>query len=128
MAAVPGLDRIAAVAMSRLTGDAILQVKGRRTSRLHTTLARTITVDGKRYVVAIRGETNWARNLRTAGQAVLRERGESQRVAAVEVHGEERRAVIEAFVGSSEYAPTRRIFTEVLPNPDQHPVFRIERH
>jgi hypothetical protein len=43
------------------------------------------------------------------------------------VHGDERRAVVEAFVGSSKYAPTRRIMTDVLPDPDQHPVFRIER-
>jgi deazaflavin-dependent oxidoreductase (nitroreductase family) len=126
MAAVPGLDRIAALAMSRLTGDAVLQVRGRRTSRLRTTLARTINVDGKRYVVAIRGETNWARNLRAAGQALLRVGGKSQPVTAVEVHDDERAAVIAAFVASSKYAPTRRILTDLLPNPDEHPVFRIE--
>ena len=84
-------------------------------------------VGGKRYLVAIRGETQWARNLRASGMAVLRKRGESTRISTVEVHGDERRAVVEGFVRSSKYAPTRRIMTDVLPDPDQHPVFRIER-
>jgi hypothetical protein len=84
-------------------------------------------VDGSRYLVAIRGETQWARNLRATREGVLRERGESMRISAAEVHGDERRAVVEAFVGSSKYAPTRRIITDVLPDPAQHPVFRIER-
>jgi hypothetical protein len=84
-------------------------------------------VGDKRYLVAIRGETQWARNLRASREAVLRERGESTRISAVEVRGDERRAVVEAFVRSSKYAPTRRIMTDVLPEPDQHPVFRIER-
>lgn len=122
---MPGADRIAACLASRLTGDALLQVRGRRSGRLRTTMARTITVAEKRYVVAIRGETQWARNLRAAGEGVLRESGESRRISAVEVDGEERRAVVEAFIHSSKYAPTRRIMTDLLPEPDQHPVFRI---
>lgn len=89
-------------------------------------LTRPIVLGGRRYLVAIRGEAQWARNLRATGEAVLRERGESRRISAVEVHGDERRAVVEAFVGSSKYAPTRRIMTQVLPDPDHHPVFGIE--
>jgi F420H(2)-dependent quinone reductase len=126
IAAVPGADRLAAGLASGITGDSVLQVTGRRTGRVRTTLARPITVGGRRYLVAIRGETQWARNLRASRTGILRERGESTLVSAVEVHGDERRAVVEAFVASSKYAPTRRIMTNVLPDPDQHPVFRIE--
>ncbi|HEY4864560.1 MAG TPA: nitroreductase/quinone reductase family protein [Candidatus Dormibacteraeota bacterium] len=64
----------------------MLQVRGRRSGRVRTTLARPIVVGGKRYLVAIRGETQWARNLRASGMAVLRERGESTRISTVEVH------------------------------------------
>lgn len=119
---IPG----AALFMSRLTGDSVLQVRGRNSGRVRTTLARTIAVDGKRYVVAIRGETEWARNLRVVGEAMLRERGQVARVRATEAVGDERRVVVEAFLASSTYAPTRRIMSEILPSPEQHPVFRIE--
>src|SRR5439155_1115752 len=73
MAAIPPAARL----MSRLTGDAVLQVRGRRSGQMRTTLARTITVGESRYLVAIRGETQWARNLRAVGQARLWEDGRS---------------------------------------------------
>lgn len=94
---------------SLLTGDAILQIRGRRSGRLRTTLARPIGVGGSRYIVAIRGETQWARNLRAVGEALLREKGVTVRVRAVEADGNERRAVVEAFLASSKFAATRRI-------------------
>ncbi|TMF85428.1 MAG: nitroreductase family deazaflavin-dependent oxidoreductase [Chloroflexi bacterium] len=122
MAAIPPAARL----MSRLTGDAVLQVRGRHSGQMRTTLARTITVGESRYLVAIRGETQWARNLRAVGQARLWEHGRTIQVRAIEAHGEEKRTVIEAFVASSKYAPTRRMMSETLPDPDQHPVFRIE--
>jgi F420H(2)-dependent quinone reductase len=126
IAAVPGADRITAWLMSHLTGDAVLRVRGRRSGRVRTTLGRPITVGEGRYLMAITGETQWARNLRSAGLAVLREKGKSRRINAVEVHGVERQAVFDAFLASSRYAPTQRILTEVLPDPGQHPVFKIQ--
>jgi deazaflavin-dependent oxidoreductase (nitroreductase family) len=120
--AAPG----AASLMSRLTGDAVLRVRGRRSGRVRTTLARPITVGGSRYLVAITGETQWARNLRAASEAMLRQKGDSRRITAMEVHGTERQAVFDAFLASSRIAATRRILTEVLPDSGQHPVFKIQ--
>jgi deazaflavin-dependent oxidoreductase (nitroreductase family) len=96
IAAIPLADRGMARLMSMLTGDSVLHVRGRKSGRLRTTLAKTITVHDGRYVVAIRGETQWARNLRAAGEALLREKGATIPIRAVEVVGDERRAVIEA--------------------------------
>lgn len=126
IAAIPGADLVVARLMAALTGDSVLHIRGRRSGRLRTTLARPIAVGGARYVVAIRGETQWARNLRAAGEALLRERGQVTLVRATEVKGDERRAVVAAFLASSNYAPTRRIMSEILPMAEQHPVFRIE--
>lgn len=126
IARIPGADLAIARLMSRMTGDAILQVRGRRSGRIRTTLARTLAVGGSRYIVAIRGETQWARNLRATGDALLREKGKVTRVRATEAQGDERRAVVEAFLASTNYATTRRIMSEALPRPEQHPVFRIE--
>ncbi len=125
IAAVPGADRVVAALMAWVTGDAVLIVQGRRSGRPRATNARPIKVGGHRYLVAIRGETNWARNLRARGEAVLVEKGRAERVSAVEAEGEERRAVVEAFFATSRYSATRRILSEVLPDPADHPVFRL---
>src|SRR5438093_12668343 len=65
------------------------------------------------YLVAIRGEPQCARSLRAVGEARLWEHGRTIQIRAVEAHGDEKRTVIEAFVASSRYAPTRR-----KPHPD----------
>ena len=126
VAAIPGADQVAARLMSLVTGDAMLQVRGRRSGRLRTTLARTVTVGGSRYIVAIRGETQWSRNLRVASEALLRDKGRTTRIRATEVQGEERQLVVKTFLDSSRYGPTRKIMAELLPNAEQHPVFRID--
>ncbi|HEX2647814.1 MAG TPA: hypothetical protein VHO95_11355, partial [Candidatus Dormibacteraeota bacterium] len=78
------------------------------------------------YIVAIRGQTQWARNLRAAGEAIVFDKGVTSRMRATEAQSKERQAAVRAFLASSSYAPTRRIMTEVLPEADQHPVFRLE--
>lgn len=125
IAAIPGADEVAARVMSAVTGDSVLQIRGRRTGRLRSTLARTLILDDKVYVVAIRGNTHSARNLRVAGEALVRDKSGSRHVRAVEAVGEEQRRVVEAFLTTSKYGPTRRIMSEVLPASTQHPVFRL---
>lgn len=119
---IPLLARL----MSAATGDVVLKISGRQSGTTRTTMARPLTFGGKRYLVAIRGETQWARNLRAAGQAVVEEKGRPSQIRATEVFGDERKAVVEAFLASTKYPETRRILSEVLPHPTQHPVFRIE--
>ena len=126
IAAIPGADLVVARMLAPLTKDSVLQIRGRRSGRMRTTLARPITVEGERYILAIRGETQWARNLRAAGEALLNERGHVTLIRATEAQGDERRTVVAAFLASSNYAPTRRIMSEILPMAEQHPVFRIE--
>jgi F420H(2)-dependent quinone reductase len=126
VARMPWLELAGARLASRVIGDPVLEVNGRRTGRMHATLARPLMIGSERYLVGIRGDTHWARNLRAAGQATLRWRGVAERVAAVEATGTERDEVVRAYLATSNYTPTRRIMTEVLPKPEQHPVFRIE--
>lgn len=125
VANIQWLELASARLAARFIGDAMLQVRGRRTGRTHATLARPIAVAGQRYLVAIRGETNWARNLRTASRATLHWQGRIEEIAGVEVIGPERAEVVSEFLATSKFAATRRIMTEVLPEPEQHPVFRI---
>jgi hypothetical protein len=49
----------------------LLQVSGRRTGRLYSTPVNTLDYEGRRFLVAPRGETQWVRNARSARQIWL---------------------------------------------------------
>lgn len=53
-------------------GSRVLAVKGRSSGRWRTTPVNLLTVDGKRYLVAPRGQAQWVRNIRVAGGGELR--------------------------------------------------------
>ena len=50
-------------------GSRVLEVRGRTSGEVRTTVVNLLTVDGVRYLVAPRGETQWVRNLRADGGA-----------------------------------------------------------
>lgn len=49
-----------------IAGSTALRVRGRRTGQPRSVVVNMMTVDGRRYVVAPRGETEWVRNARAA--------------------------------------------------------------
>lgn len=53
-------------------GSRVLEVRGRRTGAWRTTPVNVLTVDGRRFLVAPRGTTEWVRNVRVAGECRLR--------------------------------------------------------
>jgi deazaflavin-dependent oxidoreductase (nitroreductase family) len=53
-------------------GSRVLAVKGRTSGEWRTTPVNLLEVDGRRYLVSPRGETQWVRNLRVAGGGELR--------------------------------------------------------
>ncbi|MEJ8278355.1 nitroreductase family deazaflavin-dependent oxidoreductase [Pseudonocardia spirodelae] len=68
-----------------LAGSAVLGVRGRRSGEVRTTPVNPLHLDGARYLVAARGETQWVRNLRVAGEAELTVGRRTERVTATEV-------------------------------------------
>jgi deazaflavin-dependent oxidoreductase (nitroreductase family) len=50
-----------------IKGSRVLHVQGRRSGDWHTVPVNPLTVDGRQYLVAPRGETQWVRNMRVAG-------------------------------------------------------------
>ncbi|MEJ2867835.1 nitroreductase/quinone reductase family protein [Actinomycetospora sp. OC33-EN08] len=54
-----------------LAGSAVLGVRGRTSGELRTTPVNPLPLDGERYLVAARGQTQWVRNIRVAGDAEL---------------------------------------------------------
>jgi len=53
-------------------GSRVLAVKGRSSGEWRTTPVNLLSYEGRRYLVAPRGETQWVRNLRVAGTGELR--------------------------------------------------------
>jgi len=56
----------------------LLQVRGRKTGRIHSAPVNMMDVNGKRFLVAPRGRTQWVRNAEAAGEITLK-RGGSRR-------------------------------------------------
>lgn len=53
-------------------GSRILDVRGRKSGEWRSVPVNLLTVEGSDYLVAPRGETQWVRNLRVAGEGKLR--------------------------------------------------------
>lgn len=108
-----------------LGGKTVLLVRGRKTGKLFKVpMDPPFGWNGSRYLVSPRGETHWARNLRAAGVADLRTRGGLEHVRVVELQGAERDAVVKTY--ASTITCNCRRSMELLPDPADHPVFRID--
>ena len=53
-------------------GSRVLYVRGRTSGQWRSNPVNVLTLDGRRYLVAPRGRTQWVRNLRAAGSGELR--------------------------------------------------------
>ena len=50
----------------------LLQVRGRTTGRTYSTPVNVLELDGRRWLVAGRGRTQWVRNVEASGEVVLK--------------------------------------------------------
>lgn len=84
----------------RLQGAAILEVRGRRSGEPRTTPVNPLSLDGERYLLAPRGETEWVRNIRIAQRAALLTRRHREEFAVVEVPDADKLPVIRAYLAA----------------------------
>ena len=98
-----------------------LAVRGRRSGDVHRVPVIPIEHGGTRYLVSPRGETDWVRNLRAAGEGELG----GQRIGATEVPVAERPPILLRY--QEVAGRTVASHFKALPDPRDHPVFRIER-
>lgn len=101
-----------------------LEVPRRASGLPHRVPVNVLRFANGRYLIALRGETEWARNLREAGHCTLERFGRQRIFAAVELPIDQRRPVIEAY-GRRWKGPARRFFDRP-PDPARHPVFRLD--
>jgi len=79
-------------------GSRVLYVRGRTSGQLRSTPVNVLTVDGRRYLVAPRGHTQWVRNLRVAGEGELRVGRRIERFTATELTDDAKPAILRAYL------------------------------
>jgi deazaflavin-dependent oxidoreductase (nitroreductase family) len=114
-------------------GSRVLEVRGRTSGEPRRTPVNLLTIDDIDYLVAARGETQWVRNLRVAGNGTLILGRRRQSFDAVEIAAADRPEVLRAYLkrwkaevgvffdGVSATSPDSEL-ERIAP---VHPVFRI---
>ncbi|HEV3289326.1 MAG TPA: nitroreductase/quinone reductase family protein [Streptosporangiaceae bacterium] len=79
-------------------GSRVLAVRGRTSGEWRTTPVNLLTLNGERYLVAPRGETQWVRNMRAAGGGELRVGRRAEPFTATELADAGKPAVLRAYL------------------------------
>jgi deazaflavin-dependent oxidoreductase (nitroreductase family) len=114
-------------------GSRVLYVRGRKSGEWRSTPVNPLTIDGVRYIVAPRGNTQWVRNLRAANEGELRIGRKTERFSATEIGDDDKPAILRAYLrkwkwevgvffeGVDAKAPEEKL-RAIAPG---YPIFRI---
>jgi hypothetical protein len=95
----------------------------KRRSKLPQTIPMTpVDVDGVKYLVAVRGETEWVKNVR-ADPHIKLTKSDAVDYVAIEIPVEARKPILAAYKATASKA-TARLFRR-LPEDADHPVFAL---
>jgi deazaflavin-dependent oxidoreductase (nitroreductase family) len=116
-----------------LKGSRVLEVRGRTSGEMRSTVVNLLTVEGERYLVAPRGETQWVRNVRVARTGRLRLGRRVEPFRAVELTDAEKPPVLRAYLKAWAWEVGRFFDGLEAASPDADvaaaapgfPVFRI---
>jgi len=117
-----------------IAGSRVLEVPGRTTGQLRRTPLNVLTLDGQRYLVAPRGNTQWARNLRASGSGrlLVGRRGEAS--TATEMADEDKPPILRAYLRRWKWE-MGAFFEGIGPDSPEdeirriaaeHPIFKIQ--
>jgi len=116
-------------------GSRVLRVRGSTSGEWRTTPVNVLTVDGQRYLVAPRGETQWVKNIRKAGGGELQLGRKTEPITVVELSDDQKPDLLRAYLkrwkaevgvffgGVSATSPVEDV-RRIAPD---HPVFRIDQ-
>ena len=116
-----------------LAGSRVLEVQGRKSGEWRRTPVNPLNFEGKRYLVAPRGNTQWVRNMRVSGGGRLVGRGVEE-FSATELADEEKPALLRAYLEKWKWE-VGAFFDGVGPDASdeellriapERPVFRID--
>jgi deazaflavin-dependent oxidoreductase (nitroreductase family) len=81
-----------------LKHDYLLQVSGRKSGKLYATPIDLLEKDGKRYLVAPRGRTQWVRNAEAVGEVTLKKGGFRQSFRLIAIPDAEKPALLKDYL------------------------------
>ncbi len=78
----------------------LLQVRGRKSGKLYSTPINLLQRDGKRFLVAPRGRTQWVRNAETAGEVILKKGSMREKFRLRPLSKAEKPEILKAYLDS----------------------------
>jgi deazaflavin-dependent oxidoreductase (nitroreductase family) len=115
-------------------GSRVLEVRGRKSGRPRRVPVNLLTLEGTRYLVAPRGQTEWVRNLRAAGEGDLLLGRRREHFVATEIPDADKEPILRSYLerwkwevgrffgGVDDGSPSEEL-RRIAPD---HPVFRVE--
>ena len=115
-------------------GSRILRVRGRKSGEWRSSPVNLLTYEGKRYLVAPRGNTQWVRNIRVSNEGLLMLGSRAEKFRPVEIPDGEKLPILRDYLRRWKFE-VGMFFDGVGPDspeselrriaPD-HPVFRVD--
>ena len=110
----------------------VLDVRGRKSGRVYSTPVDVLNLGDKRYLVAPRGETQWVRNARAAGEVTLRKGSTKQFFRIAELDDQAKPPMLKAYL-ERFHLTVQRFFpvnagadeAAFAPLTSKYPVFEI---
>ena len=115
-------------------GSRVLRVRGRKSGEWRSSPVNLLTYEGKQYLVAPRGHTQWVRNIRISGAGELVLGSRVQPFRAVEIPDDQKVPLLRHYLkrwkfevgmffsGVSDSSPDAEL-RRIAP---EHPVFRVD--
>ena len=118
---------------SRNDSVQVLAVRGRKTGRLYLHPVGVCSRADERYIISFYGDSQWARNLRSEGQAELRDRSSAAPFTGVELFGAEKLEFLRYLL--DRYPMIIRVWWKLNPRKatdqdlemlaERYPIFRV---
>jgi deazaflavin-dependent oxidoreductase (nitroreductase family) len=101
----------------------VLTVKGRKSGKWIKVPVTPLEYKEETYLVAPRGETQWARNLRKNDKGQLTIKGKTKSFQATEISGNVQKEVVTEY---QKKVPAVKSQFDTLPDPKDHPTFKLQ--
>ena len=113
----------------------LLQVRGRKSGRVYSTPVDLLNLNGKRYLVAPRGYTEWARNAIASGKLSLKKGRRSEEFSVRMLSDDEKAEILKSYLDRYKLTvqryfpvPAGSPLEAFRPLAAQYPVFELIAH
>ncbi len=110
----------------------LLEVRGRKTGKFYSTPINLVELNGKKYLVAPRGRTQWVRNAEAAGEVTLKKGNNRQKFRLHPIASADKAQILKAYLDTFK-REVQRYFTVAAGSPaasflavaESYPVFEL---